>query len=119
MDLDKAIAAHAEWKMKFRTAIMQKTQMDAKTITRDDCCMLGKWLHGEGASALGGNPRFTVCKQKHAEFHRQAGKVASVINAGKYDEAEAMLASGSPYGAASNEVGTAIISLKRDVALSA
>lgn len=47
MDLTQAVAKHAEWKTKFHGAIIKKEQMDAPTIGKDNCCELGKWLHGE------------------------------------------------------------------------
>lgn len=113
MDLDKAISAHAEWKTKFRAAISKKERMDVSTIAKDNCCELGKWLHGDGAKQFSANQRFAACRQKHADFHREAGKVAQAINDGKLVEAEAMLNSGTAYGNASNEVGAAVIQLKR------
>ena len=53
MDLNEAIQAHSEWKMKLRSAIQSRTQLDAATIARDDCCALGKWLHGESRAQYG------------------------------------------------------------------
>ncbi len=47
MDLDQAVAKHAEWKVKFRKAISAKEQLDTASIAKDNCCELGKWLHGE------------------------------------------------------------------------
>jgi methyl-accepting chemotaxis protein len=53
----------------------------------------------------------------HAGFHAQAGRVATVINAGRYDEADAMLGADSPYAQASNEVAMAIRRLKKEAAV--
>lgn len=114
MDLDNAIAKHAEWKVKFRTAINKQELMDADTIAKDNCCELGKWLHGDGKSQLGTLASYAKCVAKHAAFHVEAGKVAKTINAKKYQVAEAMLNSGTPYSDASNEVGIAIIGLKKE-----
>ncbi len=44
MNLDDAIAKHAEWKVKFRSAMERHETMDHATICKDDACMLGKWL---------------------------------------------------------------------------
>lgn len=49
MNLDESIQKHAEWKLKFRSAISRKEQMDAETIGKDNCCQLGVWLYGEGS----------------------------------------------------------------------
>lgn len=113
MDLDKAIQAHSNWKMKLRSAIDAKESMDAATISRDDCCEFGKWLHGAGKRKFGGMATFCDCKDKHAAFHKEAGIVAQLINSKKYDEATAAL-DGNAYSKASSEVGVAVLHLKKE-----
>ncbi|MGB9129121.1 MAG: CZB domain-containing protein [Thiobacillus sp.] len=117
MDLNNAIDAHAQWKTKFRAAITGKQAMDAATISKDNCCDLGKWLHGEGKTKCGSLPGHADCVRKHAAFHVEAGKVASAINAKNYSQAESMLASGTSYASASSAVGVAIMQLKKAAAL--
>jgi Chemoreceptor zinc-binding domain len=117
MDLDKALQAHGEWKLKLRSAIAKKEQLDAKTISADNCCPLGKWLHGEARSKYSQMKAYSACVSKHADFHREAGRIATTINQGKYAEAEAMLNGGTPYAAASSAVGGAVLGLKKEVAL--
>jgi methyl-accepting chemotaxis protein len=117
MDLDTAIQKHSEWKTKFRSAISKQESMDTETISKDNCCELGKWLHGEAKTKFGKLASYTNCVSKHATFHVNAGKVATAINAKKYAEAEAMIANGTPYTSASNEVGIAIIRLKKEAGL--
>jgi methyl-accepting chemotaxis protein len=114
MDLNQAIQKHAEWKLKFRSAISRQETMDAATITKDNCCDLGKWLHGDGKTSFGRLQSHAKCVTKHAAFHVEAGKVALAINAKKYTEAEAMLGADTPYSQASGEVGVAIIALKKE-----
>jgi len=117
MDLDNAIAKHAEWKIKFRSAISKQESMDAETIAKDNCCDLGKWLHGDAKSKFGRLASHSTCIAKHAAFHVEAGKVAKTINAKKYQEAEAMINSGTPFASASSAVGVAIIGLKKEAGL--
>jgi len=117
MDLDSAIGKHAEWKVKLRGAISNKEKLDASTISKDNCCELGKWLHGDAKAKFGSLSSYSICMAKHAAFHVEAGKVASTINAGKFAEAEAMLGSATPYNAASSAVGVAIMGLKKEAAL--
>ena len=112
MDLDLAIQKHAEWKFKFRTAIHQNEQLDASAISKDNNCEFGKWLHGEAKAQLGRLGSYVKCVADHAAFHTEAGKVAAAINAKKLEEAEKMMASGTPYSEASKRVGIAIIELK-------
>jgi hypothetical protein len=113
MNLDEAIQKHAEWKVKFRSAILKKEQMDVATISKDNCCQLGQWLYGDGKARYGTKPEFTALLERHKAFHSEAGKVARLINAGQYDQAEKELANGTPYSQTSSAVGTSIIQLKR------
>lgn len=117
MDLNKAIEKHAEWKVKFRSAISKQEVLDAETVSKDNCCELGKWLHGESKLKFAKLASYNDCVAKHAVFHLEAGKVARTINAGKYAEAEAMLNAGSSYTTASSAVGIAITRLKKEASL--
>ena len=117
MDLNQASAAHAEWKVKLRMAITKQEQLDAGAITLDNACMLGKWLHGPAKAQYSGLRSYGDCVAKHAAFHREAGAVARCINAKDYAKAEAMLAGGTAYAAASSAVGSAILGLKKEAAL--
>ncbi|HUN92877.1 MAG TPA: CZB domain-containing protein [Burkholderiaceae bacterium] len=117
MDLNSAIEAHGQWKVKFRTAIRSKEKLDAATISRDNACALGQWLHGEAKGKYAALKSYGSCVDKHAAFHREAGKVAEAINAGKFDEAEKMLAGATPYASASSAVGGAIVGLQKEAGL--
>lgn len=117
MNLDDAVAKHTAWKTKFRTAIAKKETLDAATISKDNCCDLGKWLYGDGKSVCGRHASFTDCITKHKTFHVEAGKVATAINAKKYVEAEAMIGSGTPYSTASTAAVGAIMHLKKEARL--
>lgn len=117
MNLESAIQAHAEWKMKLRSAISTQAQLDAATIAKDNCCALGQWLHGEAAAKYGQLSSHMRCVGAHAGFHREAGRVAQLINNKKYSEAESALGSGTTYNTASNEVGGAIIRLRKEAGL--
>ena len=113
MNLDDAILAHYAWKNKLKAAITARSQLDAATISRDDCCEFGKWLHGAGGQLYKGRVEFTALLQKHKVFHAEAGKVATAINSGHYDEASHMIESSTPFGTASLAVGMAVNTLKR------
>lgn len=113
MNLDDAIQKHAEWKVKFRTAMARKEKLDAATIGKDNCCPLGQWLHGEGRLKLGARPEFRSAFDKHKAFHVEAGKVAQLINEQQYNRAEQALGAVTPYGMASQAVGSALMALKK------
>jgi methyl-accepting chemotaxis protein len=117
MNLESAIQAHAEWKMKLRSAIQAKAQVDARSIASDNSCPLGKWLHGEAKAKYSGLKSYTACRDKHAAFHLEAGKVASAINAADYVKAEALLAGNTAFATSSSAVGVAILALRKEAAL--
>lgn len=119
MDLDNAAQTHGEWKLRLRLAITKKEFVDTQVIARDDCCALGKWLHGEARQRYAGLAALGACVTQHAAFHREAGKVASAINAGDYANAEKMLDAGTPYSKVSSAVVAAILTLKKQAALQA
>jgi hypothetical protein len=115
INLDNAIQAHADWRTKLRSASNRHEQVDAETIARDDCCELGKWLHGAGNSKFGGKPTFVSLINAHKDFHKEAGKVARAINQEAGAKAETMLDSGTPFARASGEVGRLIVQLKKEI----
>jgi methyl-accepting chemotaxis protein len=116
IDLDGALKKHADWKVKLRTAISNKETLDAATISKDNCCDFGKWLHDEDShQKIAHLDSYHECVKHHAAFHRAAGKVAEVINAKKYDDADKMLGNGSAFAEASSSVGAMIMRLKKDI----
>lgn len=114
MNLDNAAAAHALWKTKLRAAIAKQTQLDVVTLSRDDCCELGQWLHGEGKSSYGRLAAHGECMHKHLVFHSEVTKVARVVNAGRYGEAETLLGVGSGFAKASSALSVAFLKLRKD-----
>ncbi len=115
IDLDSAIEAHAQWRTKLRTAADNHEHLDAKTISCDDCCVLGKWLHGAGGNKFGHSPSFVDLIDRHRGFHTAAGKVAQTINRGDYAAAKQMLAGGTDFSRCSSEVGAAIVRLRKEM----
>lgn len=115
MDLNLAIQKHAEWKYKFRTAMTTHEPMDVATVSKDNCCELGKWLHGEARDKHSHLKAYAKCVSAHAVFHTEAGKIAAMINSNHDVEAEQMLSAGTPYHDASKKVGVSIIELKNEI----
>jgi Chemoreceptor zinc-binding domain len=117
MNLDQAIAKHAEWKLKFRSAISSRSTMDVAAVSQDNCCDLGRWLHGEAKAKFGALGSYARCVSDHADFHAHAGRVAQTINAKRYADAEDMIKAGTPYMRSSSTVAVSIMGLKREAGL--
>jgi methyl-accepting chemotaxis protein len=114
LNLDNAIAAHSRWKMKFRTAIAKRERVDCAAIHRDGC-ELGNWLSGPGRDLYGSRPQFLQLAQRHDAFHLEADKVLAALNAGRFGQARAMIAPGSPFSRASSAVNISWSFLKQSV----
>ncbi|MDO8322150.1 MAG: CZB domain-containing protein [Phenylobacterium sp.] len=112
MNLDNALAAHADWKVKLRVALADHATLDAETLASDCKCQLGLWLHGEGRAAHGASANFKTCVTAHADFHRAAGAIARAINAKDYAAAEQQLDVGTAFATASSAVAVAVRRLK-------
>jgi methyl-accepting chemotaxis protein len=117
MDLAQAGQMHSEWKIKLRMAIAKQETLDANAILTDDECPLGKWLHGEAKAKFSGLPSFSECVERHAAFHREAGKVAQTINAKDFAQAKTMMDANTPYALAANNFIISLGQLKQQARL--
>ncbi len=120
MNLDNEILRHADWKIRFSKAIFRRESLDSyvmENIRKDNCCELGKWLHGEGKAQYGGLPSYKACLKKHAEFHAEAEKVANAINAKQYRDASKMIDGDSAFNTVVSETCCEAIRLKKECRL--
>lgn len=113
MDLNNAVQKHAEWKIKLRSAISKHEQMDVTTLSRDDCCELGQWLHGDAKARFGKHGAHADCVHKHQSFHHEVAKIATTVNAGRQAQAEDMLGAASPFAKASSALSVAFMQLRK------
>ncbi len=110
-----AVAAHVAWKTRLRNAALRGTVMDAEQISCDDCCPLGRWLHGDGRGRWGHRPAFSELVDRHAEFHREAGAVARLVNAQQSAEALAKLGPGTAFSRSTQATLLAIRRVQDDM----
>jgi len=96
LDFMSAIEAHVRWKVRLEAYIAGTgdESLDPEVVSRDDQCMLGKWLYGEGGQSHGEQPRFQAVKDIHADFHRAAGDVVRTVDAGEPEKAKDLLCKG-------------------------
>ena len=110
-DLKAFTAAHLKWKTRLRDAIRTGEKFDLETVRRDDCCPLGKWLHGPGNKRWGHQPGFTHLVSTHARFHQQAGLVAEAANRGDASQVTRLLDIGSAFSQATQATVLALKTL--------
>ncbi len=100
-----AIEAHQKWKTRLQAVIdndsIEALSVDA--VSRDDQCVLGKWIHGVGEHRFGDDDQFQKLRKDHADFHACAGMVLALAQTGKKADALAYLKSNG-YLYASQEV---------------
>lgn len=117
MNLDEALVKDGELRQKLLAAIAGKYQLDAKAVAKVDACALGNWLHGEAERKFPFVKSYRPCVDAHDAFHAEVEKVVRQINLGEYEQAEAMLANGTPCSKAFVAMVAALRQLKKDARL--
>jgi hypothetical protein len=105
LNFKSAIDAHMKWKVRLEKCINDSNQDGLKvdTVSRDDQCPLGMWIHGPGGHRFGHLREFQEMKMEHALFHLCAGDVLACCVAGDKEGATEKLRSGD-YTRASERV---------------
>lgn len=93
LNIDVAIMAHENWKLRLETYLAGKSEENLRpeVVCCDERCDLGKWIHGDGEAHLGQYMTFQDLKATHKMFHYTASNVVTLSQAGKPDEAKALL----------------------------
>jgi len=117
MNLEEALAKEGETRPKLLAAIAAKHELDPKGAGKVDACVLGNWLHGEAERKFPFVKSFQPCVDAHDAFHAEVEKVVRQINLGEYENAQAMLASGTPCTKAFIAMVAAVRKLKADAKL--
>jgi Chemoreceptor zinc-binding domain len=112
IDIESAIAAHQNWKLRLANVIAGKSTEDLKpdVICLDDRCDLGKWLHGSGGIRMGKLPAFTMLIARHKQFHLEASSILATAQGG--DTASARVLLNGTYSHTSQQVVTLLQHLK-------
>ncbi len=105
LNFKTAIDAHMKWKVRLEKCLQSDNEEGLKvdTISRDDQCVLGKWIHGVGGERFGNLREFQEMKMEHSRFHLCAGDVLTCCLAGDKEGASQKLRSGD-YTRASERV---------------
>jgi len=113
MDLNDAIHAHANWKMKLFSYLdnpdnsLSSDQISFDQISSDSACELGQWLNGEGRK-YSSAPEFAPLESSHARFHKSAGEILNIANSNGEVAPETVLSARNDFANASDEVVEAL-----------
>jgi len=112
MELDLANTQHQIFVLKLELLIegIESADYDAVAVGDAAACPLGLWLRGAGA-ALAQLPAYARLAQEHEHFHREAGHMVSLFNAGEVAAARELLP--RVVADASRAVSVAIADLKQ------
>ncbi|UFS72670.1 CZB domain-containing protein [Geomonas sp. RF6] len=94
--IDNALVSHALWRARLTAALaIGRLDMSLAQIQADNECDFGKWLYSPLlAFQEKQSEHYRTVKELHAEFHRTAGRIATLAIEGKRAEAEHMMTSG-------------------------
>ena len=86
-----AIEAHTKWKIRLQRHLDGTSQevLDPAVICKDDQCVLGKWIYGDGRG-FSSLAHYEELRTTHAEFHKCAAEIVRKTDAGKKGEATAL-----------------------------
>jgi hypothetical protein len=115
LNLNEALAAHLDWKVRLLAAIQLEERVDSDIVGTDLGCILGHWLHGTGKRAYGDRPEFHAVVAAHAAFHKEAHHVAAAIHAGAFNRAHDLLHDDGPYARASDLIARTFAALRVSV----
>ena len=118
LNFKTALEAHIKWKLRLKGVIdgTGTEVLDPRTVSKDDQCVLGKWLYSEGQQKFGNLPAFKDVVTSHAHFHQCAGHTLELALEGKNAEAGKELTGGS-FARASMDVSRHLMRLWRDVGI--
>jgi hypothetical protein len=90
--IDKALQSHQAWKNTFQSAI---DGLDAEKLLQLEIdatgCEFGLWLKSVCALPIATTPAFTEVITTHAEFHRIASEIVSLLHRAEVDAAQHLL----------------------------
>ncbi|SJM91873.1 CZB domain-containing protein [Crenothrix polyspora] len=100
-----AIEAHQNWKKRLTSVVdgSSAETLQVEVVSRDDQCLLGKWIHSTGTQKFSSLVQFEQLQKNHAHFHSCAGKVLHLAQTQDKSTALAELKDGH-YAQASQQV---------------
>jgi hypothetical protein len=111
-----AIATHVRWKITLLLAARMHeplSQRATQSIQHPEECSIHEWLLSQHTRHLRGTPEYRTVLELHMAFHGSMLRIADLLNAGEYDQADLLLTSPKPFQNAANSLANAIMALDR------
>jgi len=88
VDFARVKMAHRSWRLKLRSFLDGRDNVDRTGLASHRDCELGKWIYGGGMAAYRHIPEMQVLESRHEEMHARVKHVVELKHAGKAGEAE-------------------------------
>lgn len=90
MDFDEEIKQHLLWKSMIESLLGSQSKgfVPKSVVVEDHLCQLGQWLHSEKSAQYSSSEIFTQLVDAHKSFHKLAGEIMALCQAGEEEEAE-------------------------------
>jgi hypothetical protein len=111
-----AIASHVRRKITLLLAARMREPLSPRatnSLQRPEECSIRRWLLSDQTLHLRGTPEYKAALDQHLAFHGQMLRIADLINAGEYEQAERLLNSPEHFHNPSVELANAIMALDR------
>jgi hypothetical protein len=111
-----AIASHVRWKITLLLATRMHEPLSHRAthaIQHQEDCSIQKWLLSKHTLHLRTTPEYRAACNLHTAFHGVMQRIAGLINAGDFDQAEHLLNSPEPFQNASTSLANALMALDR------
>jgi len=88
VDFARVKMAHRSWRLKLRSFLDGRENIDRKGLASHRDCELGKWIYGGGMASYSHLHEMQELETKHKDMHALVKQVVELKNAGKASEAE-------------------------------
>jgi len=88
VDFSRVKMAHRSWRLKLRSFLDGRENIDHKGLASHRDCELGKWIYASGMTAYGHLQEMQELETMHKDMHALVKHVVELKHAGKASEAE-------------------------------
>jgi methyl-accepting chemotaxis protein len=93
LDFNRVKMAHRSWRLRLRSYLDGRENLDLKKLASHRDCELGKWIYAHAMSEYGHLHEVQTLEKKHHGMHDLVKQVVELKEAGKTQEAEQQFAS--------------------------
>lgn len=89
--LELAKGDHVIWVQRLHGMLLGRETLRPEDVQDHTICRLGRWYYGPDGQKLAANPAFRAVEEPHRRLHQTAAQAVEAWNAGRPDEAHALV----------------------------